>query len=74
MLFKLFKSLIKGPEKVKISVVEYFFTSDHQVKRPLACSLHEIAKIIGEEQAEKDLFKVMTEFLNDPSKRFYFCA
>jgi len=53
-LSRLFKDLTKGPEKVK---------------QTLACSLHEIAKIIGEEQTEKELFKVMEDFLKDPSEK-----
>lgn len=29
------------------------------VKKPIACSLHEIAIIIGSEKAERDLFDVL---------------
>jgi hypothetical protein len=29
-----------------------------KVRKPIACALHEIAKIIGQEKAEKDLFHI----------------
>jgi len=51
-LSKLFQVLIKNGDKIK---------------KPLACALHEIAKIIGEEKAEKELIKVLGTFLKDPS-------
>lgn len=49
-LVKLFQTLVKGNEKIR---------------KPIACSLHEIAKIIGEEKAEKDLVGVLERFLHD---------
>ena len=51
---KLFQTLVKGNEKIR---------------KPIACSLHEIAKIIGEEKAEKDLVGVLERFLHDSSKK-----
>ena len=38
-----------------------------KVKKPLACSLHEIAKIIGPEKSLKDLSFVFETFLTDSS-------
>ena len=40
-----------------------------KVKKPLVCSLHHIAKIIGEENAEKDLLPILYTVLKDKSKR-----
>jgi serine/threonine-protein phosphatase 4 regulatory subunit 1 len=56
ILSKLFHSLLKNGEKIK---------------KPLACSLHEIAKIIGEEKAEKELLSVLESFLKDSSIIYY---
>lgn len=39
-----------------------------KVKKPLACGLHDIASIIGQEKAEKDLFGVLDSILKDTSK------
>ncbi|EAR99442.2 protein phosphatase 4 regulatory subunit 1, putative (macronuclear) [Tetrahymena thermophila SB210] len=38
-----------------------------KVKKPIACSLHEIALILGQEKAEKDLFNVLDQILKDPN-------
>jgi len=51
-LVKLFHTLVKGNDRVR---------------KPIACSLHEIAKIIGEEKAERDLVGVLERFLRDSS-------
>ena len=37
-----------------------------RVKKPLACSLHVIADIIGKEKAYKDLIPVLESILKDP--------
>lgn len=39
--------------------------NDKQVRKPLACALHELAKIIGPQQAEKDLIAVLDAVLKD---------
>jgi len=54
LLSGLFRALLKNGDKIK---------------KPLACSLHEIAKIIGEEKAEKELLGVLESFLKDSSKK-----
>lgn len=46
-------------------------SKNKRVKIPIACGLHEIAKIIGPEKAEKDLFEVYETILKDPSKFFF---
>ena len=38
-----------------------------QIRRPLACSLHEIARIIGPDRAEKDLISILENILKDQS-------
>lgn len=35
------------------------------IKRPLACSLHEVAKILGPARAEKELIPVLDAILKD---------
>jgi serine/threonine-protein phosphatase 4 regulatory subunit 1 len=52
VLSKLFHVLLKNGDKIK---------------RPLACALHEIAKIIGEEKAEKELIGILESFLKSSS-------
>jgi len=49
-LLKLFNTLLKA---------------DPKIRKPLACSLHHIAKIIGEEDAEKHLLPALESFLED---------
>jgi serine/threonine-protein phosphatase 4 regulatory subunit 1 len=49
-LSKLFQSLLKNEAKVKI---------------PLACALHELASMIGEEKADTELFPVLKSLLKD---------
>lgn len=43
------------------------FTSHpfQKVKKPIACGLHEIACLLGQEKAEKDLFNVLDQILKD---------
>lgn len=55
-LLKLFQALVR---------------SNDMVKKPLACGLHEIARIIGEERAESDLLYVLELFLRDSSRIFF---
>ena len=45
-------------------------SKNKRVKLPIACGLHAIAKIIGPEKAEKDLFEVYEHILKDPSNFF----
>jgi serine/threonine-protein phosphatase 4 regulatory subunit 1 len=40
-----------------------------QVKKPLACALHEIARILGPDRAERELTTLLETFLRDNSKR-----
>ncbi|EGR27934.1 protein phosphatase 4 regulatory subunit 1, putative [Ichthyophthirius multifiliis] len=53
LLYKTFTSLLKSTNK--------------KVKKPIACSLHIIANIIGQEKAENDLFSVLDQILKDPN-------
>eukprot|EP01016_Furgasonia_blochmanni_P018633 TRINITY_DN2109_c0_g1_i3.p1 TRINITY_DN2109_c0_g1~~TRINITY_DN2109_c0_g1_i3.p1 ORF type:complete len:508 (-),score=98.30 TRINITY_DN2109_c0_g1_i3:695-2218(-) len=39
--------------------------SNEKVKRPLACSLHEIARILGPDRAERELTSLLETFLRD---------
>lgn len=40
-------------------VMQNLIKSKHKkVRKPIACALHEIAKIIGSDKAEKDLFNI----------------
>jgi len=39
----------------------------------LACSLHEIASILGPERAEKDLIPILEAILQDHSENFKIC-
>lgn len=41
--------------------------NDKRIKVTLSESLHEIAKILGEEMTEKYLFKVIDDFFKDKS-------
>jgi len=59
LLSKLFQSLLKSGDKIR---------------KPLACALHEIAKIIGEEQTEKDLLSALESFLKDPNDEIKYGA
>ena len=59
LLSKLFQTLLKN---------------DAKIKRPLACSLHEIAKIVGEEKAEKELISVLEMFLKEKDDDLKFGA
>jgi len=59
LLVKLFQTLVKSNDKVR---------------KPIACSLHEIAKIIGEERAEKDLVVVLERFLKDTNDEIKYGA
>jgi len=59
LLSKLFQSLLKSNDKIR---------------KPLACALHEIAKIIGEEQTEKDLLSALESFLKDPNDEIKYGA
>lgn len=61
--------LTLGPSKwpVLSKLFQALTKSNDRVRKPLACSLHEIAKIIGEEKTEKDLLSVLELFLKDPS-------
>jgi serine/threonine-protein phosphatase 4 regulatory subunit 1 len=36
-----------------------------KIRKPLACSLHEIARIIGPERSEKDLIGILENILKD---------
>ena len=79
-LSKIFHTLIKKSSEVE-SLIQYkllclrvifrfikfpfYFTI--KVKKPIACAMHEIAKIIGAEKAEKELFNVLEAFLKDQS-------
>lgn len=38
------------------------------MRKPIACCLHEIAYIIGQERAEKELFPVLETILSDSSE------
>ncbi|KRX07644.1 Armadillo-type fold [Pseudocohnilembus persalinus] len=44
------------------------------VKKPIACSLHEVAKIIKQKRAEDDLFEVYEKVLKDQSDEVRFGA
>lgn len=59
LLSKLFQSLLKSGDKIR---------------KPLACALHEIAKIIGEEHTEKDLLSALESFLKDPNDEIKYGA
>lgn len=37
-----------------------------KIKRSIACGLHEVAKIIGQQRAETDLFDILETLLKDP--------
>ncbi|KRX08498.1 Armadillo-type fold [Pseudocohnilembus persalinus] len=47
---------------------------ESKIKRPLAYSLHEIAKIVGKDNAWKDLVKIWNEFLEDYSDQVKYGA
>lgn len=38
-----------------------------EIRRPLACALHEIARIVGPDRAEKDLITILESVLKDQS-------
>ena len=43
-------------------------SKDERVRKTLAASLHEVAKLIGPEQSEKDLFPVLENiFVKEPN-------
>lgn len=48
-------------------MIKYFIFLIKKIKITLSESLHEIAKIIGEEKTEKYLFKVVDNFFKDKS-------
>lgn len=41
--------------------------NDTRIKITLASSLHELAKILGQEYTEEDLLPCLDRFLNDPN-------
>lgn len=59
---------------------DYLFTSyqkllkiqDKKIKKTLASSLHEIAKIIGQKNTKQQLFNVLDSFLKDNSKIYLY--
>jgi hypothetical protein len=55
----LYNYLLESNDKV------VFYIIYKKVRIPLASSLHEVAKIIGPENASKDLIPVLEKFLND---------
>lgn len=46
---------------------KYLLSNIKQIRRPLSCSLHEIARIIGPDRAEKDLINILEGILKDQS-------
>ena len=56
-----------GPSKWPIlsKLFQTVLKNDSKIRKPLACSLHEIAKIVGEEKAEKELISVLEGFLKE---------
>jgi len=59
--------LALGPNKWHIlsKLFQTLLKSNDKVRKPIACALHEIAKIIEEERAEKELLGVLESFLKD---------
>eukprot|EP01017_Pseudomicrothorax_dubius_P051347 TRINITY_DN9868_c0_g1_i4.p1 TRINITY_DN9868_c0_g1~~TRINITY_DN9868_c0_g1_i4.p1 ORF type:complete len:460 (-),score=60.10 TRINITY_DN9868_c0_g1_i4:487-1866(-) len=41
---------------------------DRKVRKPIACSLHEVARILGPERTEKELYPLLMKFLDDESE------
>jgi len=51
----------------KVRILPFFLLTLLKVRYPLACSLHEVARIIGPDAAKKDLFPVINKLLHDKS-------
>lgn len=68
--------LTLGPSKwpTLSTLFKALLKSEDKMRKPLACSLHEIAKIIGEERAEKELLSVLESFLRDPNDEIKYGA
>jgi len=68
--------LTLGPNKwpVLVRLFQTLVKSNDKVRKPIACSLHEIAKIIGEERAERDLVVVLERFLKDTNDEIKYGA
>jgi hypothetical protein len=63
--------LVVGPERWDELHKCYVMLSqnkEHPIRRALAASIHEIAKILGPELTERDLFPIATRFANDVDK------
>jgi len=45
--------------------LKFVKTGDPKIKRTLACSIHELARILGAEITEKDLMPIIEKFLKD---------
>lgn len=66
-----------GPQKwsdLKNTMYVLVKNKNKSVRKPIACSLHEIAEIIGQEKAEKDLFEVYDQVLKDSTDEVKFGA
>jgi serine/threonine-protein phosphatase 4 regulatory subunit 1 len=46
--------------------------TDKRIKKPLACSLHELASILGPQRSEKELLSVLDLILKDPNDEIKF--
>ena len=55
-------------------VLAFLFKQQKGVRRSLANSLHEIAKIIGADMAEEYLIKILGSFLKDPDTNIKYGA
>ncbi|CAD8084392.1 unnamed protein product [Paramecium primaurelia] len=60
-LSKLFMKLINHKDKVYIDNISL------RVKKPLACSIHVLAKLLGPQLAYSELLKVLEQLLQDPN-------
>ncbi|CAD8183033.1 unnamed protein product [Paramecium pentaurelia] len=60
-LSKLFMKLINHKDKVQIDNISL------RVKKPLACSIHVLAKLLGPQLAYQELLKVLEQLLQDPN-------
>ena len=46
-------------------LIKLINNKNKKIKRPIACAIHEIARMIGPESAERDLFDIYEQILND---------
>ena len=55
-----------GLRKLFIKLAKF---NDPKIKRTLACSIHELAQLLGQDPTESDLVPAMERFLKDPDTR-----